>query len=255
MGTQGPSGIWGEVLRDVIVRIGTADPGIVNWRSDLPAPLAAGSRYVLRRSLFVPIMTSPSFLSGEERLSMESETSDQHLILRIAQGDEGSLSILYDRHASLLLAVAIRILGDRGEAEDAVQAVFVRIWKEASRYDSRKAPVRVWLVFCVRHAAIDRVRRREVQQKITRQAVLRYPLEPSEADVPWVKENQERIVEAIGTLPAEQKEAIELAYFEGLSQSQIAVRLEQPLGTVKTRLRLGMGKLREALAGFVRERK
>jgi RNA polymerase sigma-70 factor (ECF subfamily) len=151
--------------------------------------------------------------------------------------------------------VASHILGDRADAEDVLQGVFVKIWKDAVRYDRSKASVRVWLVSCVRHGAIDLLRRREVQARVARLAAVRPRPRAEASDAPSLEDRQRRVVQAIETLPPDQREAIALAYFEGLSQSQIAERLKEPLGTVKTRIRLGMNKLRDALTGLVEEPK
>jgi RNA polymerase sigma-70 factor (ECF subfamily) len=144
---------------------------------------------------------------------------------------------------SVSLALAARIVGDTAEGEDVLQEVFLRVWEDARQYDSSKGSVSAWILTSVRNAAIDRLRRRDAYRRVTRQ------VEPREVEAPraGLSEDQARVVSALQQLPAEQREAIELAYFEGLTQTQIAERLNQPLGTVKARIRLGMNKLRDAM--------
>jgi len=174
--------------------------------------------------------------------------SDQALLLRIAGKDAQALADLYDRYAPVALALAARILADRSEAEDVLQGVFTRVWKEAGRYDASRGSPTTWLLSWVRNGAIDRLRRREALQRATLQSIDRAPTAPEGHDAhgPGAEE-RERLGKAIAALPADQRQVIELAYFEGLSQTQIAQRLGEPLGTVKTRARLGMTKLRQAL--------
>jgi RNA polymerase sigma-70 factor (ECF subfamily) len=245
-------GRWGVVLTDSV-----QGRGGCFWPEEAPPERVTPwtARYILRRGRDLTKIPPETSTNREDRATQDFESSDGDLILRVAAGDEASLATLYDRYAPLLLAVSMRILGDRGEAEDAVQRVYIQIWRDAKLYDSRKAPLRVWLLTCVRHSAIDLLRRREVASKATRQAAREPSIDPSETPPPPMEENQKRLVQAIETLPVDQKEAIDLAYFEGLSQTQIAARLNEPLGTVKTRIRLGMAKLREALTGFSKERK
>ena len=151
----------------------------------------------------------------------------------------------------MALALAGRILGDRSEAEDVLQVVFTRVWQEAGRYDASKGSPTSWLLSWVRNGAIDRLRRREALQRATIHSVDRAPSaqdahgghDSHDASA----EERERLKKAVAGLPADQRQVIELAYFEGLSQTQIAQRLGEPLGTIKTRVRLGMNKLRQAL--------
>ena len=169
--------------------------------------------------------------------------SDQEVFVRMARGEEGALAILYDRYASVSLSLAARIMGDRVEAEDAVQNAFVRLWRDSARYDASLGTVSAWLLSSVRHAAIDRRRRRASQiQRVRDVASLAEPASES----PSGGEERQRLRCAVEALPRDQREVLELAYFDGLSQSEIAAKLGQPLGTVKTRVRLGMDKLRLA---------
>lgn len=166
------------------------------------------------------------------------------MLERIAGRDAQALEDLVDRFAPVALALAGRILGDRSEAEDLLRIVFTRVWQEAGRYDPAKGSASSWLLSWVRSRAIDRLRRREALQR----AVDRAPAREEEAS-PGGSEEREKPARAVADLPADQRQVLELAYFEGLSQTQIAQKLGEPLGTVKTRARLGMNRLRQALPG------
>jgi len=166
----------------------------------------------------------------------------------VAGKDPQALADLYDRYASVALALAGRILGDRSEAEDVLQVVFTRVWRDAARYDPTKGSPTSWILSWVRNGAIDRLRRREALQRATLHSIDHAPAGHEEAHGhEHSGEDRERLKKAVASLPADQRQVIELAYFEGLSQTQIAQRLGEPLGTVKTRVRLGMNKLRQAL--------
>lgn len=170
------------------------------------------------------------------------------MLERVAGKDPQALAELYDRTAPAALALAARILGDRSEAEDVLQAVFTKVWQEAGRYDATKGSPMAWLFSWVRNGAIDRLRRREALQRATTQSADRAPAAPdTHGGHDASAEERERLAKAVANLPADQRQVIELAYFDGLSQTQIAQRLGEPLGTVKTRVRLAMTKLRQAL--------
>ncbi len=182
----------------------------------------------------------------------DSSPSDQELLARLSRKDEAALSALYDRYAPGAMALAVRILGDPSDAEDAIQTVFVRVWREAERYDSTRGSVAAWIMSSVRNASIDKLRRRDAHDRAAQQAASR-PI-PA-AEIVAGGDTRARVRQAIESLPAEQREVIELAYFKGLSQSEIAARIKQPLGTVKTRMRLGMIKLRQTLQTQPQEKK
>ena len=170
--------------------------------------------------------------------------SDQALLERIAGRDANALADLYDRYAPVALALAGRILGDRSEAEDVLQIVLTRVWQEAGRYDPSKGSVTSWLLSWVRNGSIDRLRRRDALRRATLHSADQSRPEQAPPDA---SEEREKVARAVADLPPDQRQVIELAYFEGLSQTQIAQKLGEPLGTVKTRMRLGMIKLRQAL--------
>ncbi len=160
------------------------------------------------------------------------------------------MSLLYDRYSAAAHAVAARILGDRSEAEDVLQEVFVRVWERADGYDTSRGSVAAWVMSSVRNGAIDRLRRREARNRAVEGSAAEIRPRPAPREFP---EDLRRVSEAVGALPDDQRRPIELAYFDGLSQSEIAAKLGQPLGTVKTRMRLAMQKLREALRGLSEE--
>lgn len=167
---------------------------------------------------------------------------------RIVRRDEQALSLLYDRYAGTALALAERVLGDRAAGEDVVQEAFVRVWEDAARYSEARGSVAAWLVSAVRNRAIDQVRRRGARERATAAASER--LSPV-AEAAIVDDTDQRVRQALKDLPEDQRRTIELAYFDGLTQTELSATLKQPLGTIKSRIRLGMKKLREALLGVV----
>ena len=177
---------------------------------------------------------------------------DRMTVDRIARGDSAALADLYDRHARAIYSLALRMLADAAEAEDVVQDVFTQAWRQATRYDPLRAPVAGWLMIMARARALDRLRRRKSRiVAVELDPAAPHPRDPeiSQEMQAITAEQAERVRGALGELPDSQRAAIELAYYEGLSQSDIAERLQQPLGTIKTRIRSGLIKLREALTG------
>jgi len=177
---------------------------------------------------------------------------DEKLIRLITQLQEGALSQLYDRYNRLVFSLAFAIVNDRATAEEITLDVFMRVWQKADSYRSEQAKVSTWLTHIARNHSIDVLRRRAVRPD-------QYAVEWEDAipnaesgendpqDSTELSLQRERIQAALAQLPEEQKEALELAYFNVYTQRQIAERLNQPLGTVKTRLRLAMQKLRDFL--------
>jgi RNA polymerase sigma-70 factor (ECF subfamily) len=191
-----------------------------------------------------------------------SSPLDGELVARAAQGDERAIGRLYDRHGAVLYAVAYRIVGQRADAEEVVLEAFAQAWRDAARFDAGRGSVAGWLGMIARSRALDLVRSRGRRDRITASAAADRPdaspamgeSRPDPARSMEHEEQRRQIRQALETLSPPQRQAIELAYFEGLSQSEIAARLEEPLGTVKTRVRLGMQKLRECLRPFYLER-
>lgn len=182
----------------------------------------------------------------------DRQAEDVESLRLIVSGDQGAAAGLYDRHSRALYSLILRILGDEGEAEDVLQEVFVQAFRQAGRYDAARGAVAAWLLMMARSRAIDRLRTRRTRvEGRTGEVQVLDDLPDAQPDAASVMldEEQTRLVrEALGELPLLQRVAIELAYYEGLSHTEIAARLEQPLGTVKTRIRLGLLKLRDVLA-------
>lgn len=176
---------------------------------------------------------------------------DALLAQRIRSGDRDALGELYDRHASVALATALRVVADRQLAEDVVHDAFVAVWQKIDRYEAGRGSLRSWLLTVVRNRAIDRVRARRPAEDVSRadeQSLLRSGPNPTwEEAVGRLTTAQLRT--AVDQLPAEQRTAIELAYFGGYTYRQIAEITGVPYGTANGRLRLALAKLREALAG------
>ena len=167
----------------------------------------------------------------------------------MAGGDASALGDLYDRHGRAVYSLACRILGDRTEAEDITQDVFSQAWSQAAQYDVQRATVAGWLLMMSRTRSIDRLRARRSRPQ-TLAGDLPEPADPAAGAEAGAIGAQAaaRVREALGALPETQRAAIELAYYRGLSHTEIATRLGQPLGTIKTRIRTALLSLRSALA-------
>jgi RNA polymerase sigma-70 factor (ECF subfamily) len=166
----------------------------------------------------------------------------------MAGGDQSALGELYDRHARAVYSLSSRILSDRHEAEDVVQDVFSQAWAQAARYDPARGAVLTWLLVIARGRAIDRLRARRGRAAPidARQSEASDPA-PGQELIAMTAQQVGRLKVALAALADGQRKAIELAYFDDLSQSEIAARLQEPLGTIKTRIRSGLQKLRAAL--------
>lgn len=181
------------------------------------------------------------------------EVAGADLIRRMAAGDRQAFAPFYDRYASLVFPLILRIVRDRADAADVLQEVFWEAWQSAGRYDAGRGTPEAWVVMRARSRAIDRVR--SVRKRSGTfvapldEAVMAAPDEgkPDPADL---LSDRGRVQSALERLPGAQREVIELAYWNGLTQTEIATRLAQPLGTVKTRIRLGLERLREALGSI-----
>jgi RNA polymerase sigma-70 factor (ECF subfamily) len=201
-----------------------------------------------------PSPVQPAYL-GQEDAARRHVADDGGLVGRMAQGDEQALGVLYDRWQPLLFSVAVQVLGDVDDAEEVLEETFWQAWRQAGRYEPGRGAVSTWLTMMVRSRALDRARaRRRLREEGWEE--LPEPADDGEllpvAGSPLAAAEQAElrtlVARALGQLPAEQRETVELAYFRGMSQSEIAEATGQPLGTVKTRARLALQKLREALS-------
>lgn len=181
-------------------------------------------------------------------------TSDASLVARLGAGDEQALAALYDRHASMAYGLALAIVHEAFDADEVVADTFAQIWRSAASFDAARGSVTAWIATITRSRSLDLLRAGRRRARAVERAVV-----ASDTEVPLVaptpladrraeeSEARELVQRSLAALPPAQREVIELAYFGGLSQSEIADRLTQPLGTVKTRMRSGLEKLRQAL--------
>jgi RNA polymerase sigma-70 factor, ECF subfamily len=178
------------------------------------------------------------------------ESAWKEYVGRAAGDDQSGLADLYDESSSLVYSVALRMLGHREDAEEVTLDVYTQVWRTAASYDSSRGTVAAWLVTQARSRAIDRMRARGGRMERERPIVNFVDLEvdaPSPEQESAAGQRRRRVLMALATLSPEQREAIQLAFFSDLTHGELAARLGQPLGTVKSRIRLGMIKLREQL--------
>lgn len=179
---------------------------------------------------------------------MSEEPSDGELIAALQEGDVLALETLYDRYRVLAYSLALRVLRDPGEAEDVVQEAFLNVWRSSGTFRLERSTPRSWILSVVHHRAIDKLRGRQ-----SRPVAVEFPagMPLSDGTDVWAdvaaRMTQEDVAGALGRLPGEQREAIELAYFGGYSQTEIAEMTGAPLGTVKGRMRMGLRKLKGLL--------
>ncbi len=175
---------------------------------------------------------------------------DSALIERMMSGDEAALSAIYDRYSPMLFGVLMRILRDRPAAEEVLQDLFVQLWRNAAQFDPGRGSLAAWLLIIGRNRAISRLRERTNREVLEETEGLYADTFVSDQNIEEEVSRTElrgRLVAALSKLPAEQRQAVELAYFEGLTQSEIASRTGSPLGTVKTRVRTAMQSLKQIL--------
>lgn len=179
---------------------------------------------------------------------------DQELMERLSYQDLTAFRTLYNRYSSLVYSASLRVLRDASLAEDMVQEIFLRIWRKPENYVAQRGKFATWLTSVTRNRAVDEIRsrNRRYRHETASPEEQEWDVPGDERDDPALtaemSDQRRTILRALSGLPAEQKKVIELAYFGGLTQQEISDRLDQPLGTVKTRIRLGMQKLRAALA-------
>lgn len=185
-------------------------------------------------------------------MTLEPSADDHALIKRIAQQDQAAMAELYDRYVSTLYAVAFKTLSSAQESEEVVLDVFAQVWRTASRFDAAKTQVDTWLFTITRSHTLARLRTMQQTEK-TAIAAAELPAKPTKSDPiedALILERQDHIQIALTQLSAEQRQVIELAHHAGLSHSEIAARLDLPIGTVKTRIRLGLNRLRSLLKAW-----
>lgn len=178
------------------------------------------------------------------------QLGDEDLMALVARGDAAAFEIVYERHATAAFSLAYRICGVRGAAEEVAQEAFLAIWRNGARYDRTRGSVRTWLLGVVHNRAIDMLRRNTVHDRLrTMDELAVERVESAErTEVEAARREEARSMRAlVNALPAEQSRVVQLAYFGGLTQEQIAQILEIPLGTVKGRMRLALEKLRGSL--------
>ena len=196
----------------------------------------------------LPMMNAP-----EDTADREAQARDQAgLLAAMARGDKSALAGLYDTLAKPLYSLAFRVTGDAAEAQDLVQDVFLQLWNTAGSYDPARGSVFSWAATLTRNRAIDRVRMRKRRADLLAgSAAELQPAAPAgagdSAGALWVQEKAGAVRAALRQLAPDQQQALELAYFSGLTQQEIATRLNEPLGTIKARIRRGLLKLRETL--------
>lgn len=205
----------------------------------------------------VPIRHRPSAGGGPGSMPDDSSMEAQQALLlrRIAAQDSGALAEFYDQTATSFFSFALRMLNDAHDAEEVIQDVFMQIWNKAPSFDPALGIAFSWSMSIVRNRCIDRLRARQRRARVLVEtadgAEIEPPYQPVAVERPLAADEQQAVRAALGALPADQKHAIEMAFFGGLSHHEIADALHEPLGTVKARIRRGMLKLRDELEAYV----
>jgi RNA polymerase sigma factor (sigma-70 family) len=192
------------------------------------------------------LLTAPA--PAESRSRELAHLSDEALISLVASSDDAALAELYDRFGRVAYGLALRILRDEALAQDAVQEAFLAVWRSADRFLAERAKASTWILTLVHRRAVDLVRREERRRGEPLESAPE-PVSSATAEDEATLDFQRRVVqEALKRLPDEQREALELGYYGGLTQSELAERLGQPLGTIKSRMFAGLTRLRDLLA-------
>lgn len=176
---------------------------------------------------------------------LKGSSADDSLVSAIRSGDENAMALLYDRYSSIVYSVALRVLGDTGAAEDVLQEVFIQLWRNPGLFDSSRGSLGAWLAVIARNRAIDALRKRRPETDIADVIV---SVEPDMAGHAERARVMEKVLGALGAMPRAQRSALEMAYFEGLTHTEIAAKTGEPLGTIKTRIRAGLLALRKAFS-------
>jgi len=185
----------------------------------------------------------------------EATQCDIELLQRIARQDRAAFGEFYDRHSVLMYSVACKILNDPGEAEDVLQETFAQIWEKAGNFDPKLGKASSWVATLTRNKAIDRIRASQRRTRLAEAAGAELAIlaeAPDTVNETMYGQDKTRLIQsALGELPVEQRRAIELAYFSGLTQNEISEKLQEPVGTIKARIRRGLFKLRDQLEGLL----
>ncbi len=192
----------------------------------------------------VPTTRSPADLRAHDA------AIDAALLARLRGRDGSALAEIYDRHSTMVYSIGLKFLRDQGRAEDLTHDVFLTIWEHPERYRQEIGPFAPWFYRVARNRAIDVLRRMRRETQPGDRALFELSLpdpDPDPADLAWIRVESQRVREAMWTLPANQRMVIELAYFSGMTQREMAEHLDEPLGTIKTRVRSGLMRLREML--------
>lgn len=184
-------------------------------------------------------------------MTIQNVVDDLSLIRQITQQSQAALSQLYDRYARIMHAVAYKMLGSVEEAEEVVLDVFSQVWHRADTYNADRGRVDAWLFLMTRSRSLDRLRSRQRQEKVVSASTDAVQIQPQAVNLPdenlMIQDRRDRVLAALAKIPEDQRKVIELAYYQGLSQSEIVAQTGLSLGTVKTRVRLGLSKLRGIL--------
>ncbi len=184
-------------------------------------------------------------MSSASSAKDHSQVTDSMLISRIRAGDEDALAALHDRYAQVVYSVALRVLGDTTQAEDVLQEIFLQLWRKPETFDSNRGSLGAWLAVIARHRAIDQLRKRRPEFDVDDVMI------SVDSDLEQAADRNRtlgRIRTAVEQLPPDQRRALELAFFQGLTHSEIAAKTGEPLGTIKTRIRAALAALRKGLA-------
>lgn len=178
------------------------------------------------------------------------DRTDADIISGIINRDRAAFDLLYNKYAQIIFNVCVRILNDVNEAEDVLQEIFLQIWREAAKFDPSRASVKTWLFTIARSRSLDRYRsRKNIQKRLDASAGENLQLIAGNEDLQQKTLLQRYVGGALEQLPEEQRKVLELSYYEGLTQEEISERLKEPLGTIKSRIRSGLIKLRSLFAG------
>ena len=200
------------------------------------------------QALEVPVLALDGPTNRFAMRKHHAHLSDEALVALVARADEDALAELYDRVSRIAYGLALRVLRDERHAEDAVQEAFLQVWRSAATFRAERAKASTWILTLVHRRAVDLVRREERRQAdpLTDDSALGEAPEDTE-EAAWLRFERERVQAALKELPDVQREALELAYYGGFSQSELADRLGVPLGTIKSRMFAGLARLRELL--------